>query len=149
LTLVDLRKGPAILIGAFNNDWTLSLENQLRFTFERDQVTGAQWIRDRKKPSERNWIRDPAVPRDKRTADYGIVSRFLDTRTERTVMVVAGMGGNGTQAAGEFTTVSRYLETLASMAPAGWEHKNLQAVIETELINGHPGPPRILATHFW
>jgi hypothetical protein len=149
LTLSDLRKVPVILIGAFNNEWTLSLENQLRFTFERDEVTGAGWIRDRQNPSQKNWVQERGVPRAKRKVDYGIVSRFLDTRTERTVVVVAGMGGDGTQAAGEFATESRYLEALAAKAPPGWERKNVQVVIGTELINGHPGPPRVLATHFW
>ncbi|MEI9977136.1 MAG: hypothetical protein WDO73_36840 [Ignavibacteriota bacterium] len=33
-TLTDLRKGPMILVGAYNNPWTLRLQSQLRFTFE-------------------------------------------------------------------------------------------------------------------
>jgi hypothetical protein len=65
------------------------------------------------------------------------------------VVVVAGMGKNGTLAAGEFVTNSRYLEMLASRAPKGWEHKNLQVVISTEVVNDNTGPPQILASYFW
>jgi hypothetical protein len=59
------------------------------------------------------------------------------------------MGKDGTIAAGEFVTEPRHLETLAAAAPKGWERRNLQVVIATELINGNAARPRILATHFW
>lgn len=64
------------------------------------------------------------------------------------VVVVAGMGGNGTGG-------RRIRNGAALYGGAGGEGagrmgaKNLQALIETKLIDGHPGPPGILATHFW
>ena len=64
-------------------------------------------------------------------------------------VVVAGMGKDGTSAAGEFVTDPRYLQMLADRAPKGWERKNLQVVLNTEVINGNVGPPRIVATYFW
>jgi len=73
----------------------------------------------------------------------------MDPQAERMVVVVAGMGKDGTAAAGEFVTGPRYLETLASAAPQNWERKNLQVVIATRVINGNSGPPRVLTTYFW
>jgi hypothetical protein len=146
-TLTDLRKGPLILVGAFNNPWTIRLTNDLRFTFEQhEDHTGM--IRDRQNPSNR-WTYDPNVPYSKLTQDYAIVSRFVDPLTERMVVVVGGTGRDGTLAAGEFVTEPRYLEMLASRAPKHWDKKNLQVVLVTDIVRGNTGPPRILATHFW
>jgi hypothetical protein len=148
-TLNDFRKGPVVLIGAFNNAWTMRLDTQLRFTFERDPVTRIPYIRDRRNPSRTNWKSDDNLPYARFTGDYAIVSRFVDPRTERAVVVVAGIAKDGTMAAGEFVTEARYLEALARQAPSDWEHKNLQVVLATEVINGNVGPPRILETYFW
>lgn len=148
-TLADFRKGPVVLIGAFNNEWTMRLENQLRYTFERHAETPGGFIRDRQSPSKVVWVHHPELPYSRISDDYAIVSRFVDPRTEQSIVVVAGMGKDGTIAAGEFVTQPRYLEMLAASAPKSWERKNLQVVIATELINGNAAPPRILATHYW
>jgi hypothetical protein len=147
-TLTDLRKGPLILVGAFNNPWTMRLTKDLRFYYERQEDhTGL--IRDRQNPANRNWFHDPNILYSKLTQDYAIVSRFIDPLTEKFVVVVGGMGRDGTIAAGEFVTEPRYLEMLASRAPKHWEKKNLQVVLATDIVRGNTGPPRILATYFW
>ncbi len=147
-TLTDLRKGPLILVGGFNNPWTMRLATELRFTFERgENHTGM--IRDRRNPSNRSWLHDPNLPYSRTIQDYALISRFVDPLTERMVLVVAGMGRDGTLAAGEFVTEPRYLEMLASRAPQHWEKKNLQVVLATDIVKGNTGPPRILATYFW
>ena len=148
-TLADLRKGPAVLVGAYNNAWTMRLENQLRFTFEHFTDAPGGYIRDRQNPAKADWMHHPEQPYSRIAEDYAIVSRFVDSRTEQAIVMVAGMGKDGTIAAGEFVTEPRYLDMLAAGAPKGWERKNLQVVIATELINGNAAPPRILATHFW
>jgi hypothetical protein len=43
-TFADLRNGPVVLIGAFNNDWTMRLMGPMRFSFERDNNTF--WIKN-------------------------------------------------------------------------------------------------------
>jgi hypothetical protein len=148
-TLADFQRGPLILVGAFNNTWTMRLTSQLRFTFERDPRVFGGFIRDRQNPGKTDWAHHPDQPYSRLIEDYAVVSRFYDRRTERTVVVVAGLGKDGTIAAGEFVTSARYLEAFAAAAPNGWERKNLQIVLATELINGNAGPPRILATYFW
>jgi hypothetical protein len=148
-TLTDLRKGPVILVGAFNNSWTMRLDKELRFTYEWNDETHTGMIRDRQDPSNRSWLHEPSIPYSKLTRDYAVVSRFLNPLTEKMVVVVAGMGRDGTIAAGEFVTEPRYLEMLASRAPKHWDRKNLQVLLATDIVNGNTGPPRILTTYFW
>jgi len=148
-TLADLRANPSVLIGAFNNAWTLLSARQLRFTFETDQVTNRYWIRDSRNPASKDWQIDMALPYTKLTEDYAIVGRFMNPATERPMVIAAGIGQYGTMAAGEFLTSDKYLKGLVAHAPDGWEHKNFQAVIATRVIDGSTGPPRILATYFW
>ena len=147
-TLTDLREAPLVLVGAFNNPWTMRFTNGLRFYYER-QADHTAFIRDRQNPENRSWFHDPGVPYSKLTQDYAIVSRFVNPLTESMVVVVGGAGRDGTLAAGEFVTEPRYLEMLARRAPKNWEKKNLEVVLATDVVRGNTGPPRILATYFW
>jgi hypothetical protein len=147
-TLDDLRTGPAILIGGFNNDWTMRLTRDMRFTFDRDPNTLIFRIRD-KQDATANWALDMSMPVNGQTADYALISRVYDTTTGRTVVVAAGIGAIGTMAAGEFLTDPQYFEQLARQAPRDWEHKNVQVVITAQVINGHAGPPRVVTAAFW
>jgi hypothetical protein len=65
------------------------------------------------------------------------------------VVVAAGIMQYGTIAAGEFLTNSKYLDQLAKQAPSNWQHKNMQVVIATKVINGNSGPPSIAEVYFW
>jgi hypothetical protein len=38
---------------------------------------------------------------------------------------------------------------LLEKAPGNWREKNLEAVIQTDLVENHPGPPTILAVETW
>jgi hypothetical protein len=62
---------------------------------------------------------------------------------------VGGLWGYGTLAAGEFLSDPKYMEILNRQAPAGWQKKNLQIVLSTEVIKGSSGPPRVLASYSW
>jgi hypothetical protein len=148
-TFADLRGGPVVLIGAFNNDWTLRLTGQSRFSFERGPKADSFWIKDQHDPHGRQWAVDMTLPYLEVTEDYAIISRVLDPTTERMVVVAAGIANYGTLAAGEFLTVPGYMEALAREAPRGWEQKNIQIVVATKVIGGSSGPPRVLAAHFW
>ena len=149
LTLQDLRRGPAILIGENNSPWTGVLESQLRYRFTWDSKVTIAHLEDQQDPGHPLWQMQSSLPVSRIKEDRAIVSRFLDPRTEQPVLLVAGFGSYGTEAAGQFVTERKYLELLASRAPKGWSRKNLQIVLATDLIGGHPTPPRIVATHFW
>ncbi len=145
--LADLRDGPVVLVGAFDNDWTLRLTGPMPFTFGRDQ--DSFWIKDRQNPSRRDRAVNYQTPYLSLTEDYALISRTLDPTTGRMVVVIGGITGYGTVAAGEFLTDPTYLEAMAKGAPRGWEHKNIQILLATKVIHGASGPPRILERRFW
>jgi hypothetical protein len=146
-SFADLRDGPVVLIGAFNNDWTIRLSGGQRFSFE--QSEDMRWIADRQNPNSKDWAVKLTTPLAKLTEDYALISRLLDPTTDRMVVVAAGLRGYGTTAAGEFLTNPEYLASIARGAPRNWEHKNLQVVLATKVISGNSGPPRVAATNFW
>ncbi|MGO9965963.1 MAG: hypothetical protein ACLPY2_01725 [Bryobacteraceae bacterium] len=149
MDLPQLRTEPAVLIGAYNNPWTLRLTANLRFHFIGGLSTTARWIADRKNPDMKNWKVDSSKPYAFVTDDWAMISRFRDPETEHWIVAAAGLSRFGTIAAGEFLTNPIHLEELARRAPANWGRKNLQVIIATTVINGQPAPPRILATEFW
>lgn len=146
-TLANLRSGPIILVGAFNNDWTMRLMGPLRFSFERDN--DVFWIRDRQKPSQPRRSVNYAMSYLNLTEDFALISRVYDPTTGHMVVVAAGLTGYGTMAAGEFLTDAAHLQALVNGAPKDWDRKNLQVVIATTVIKGNYGPPRMLERHFW
>jgi hypothetical protein len=146
-TFADLRSGPVVLIGAFNNDWTMRLMGPMRFSFERDK--DVFWIKDLQNPSRRDRAVNYTVPYLQVTEDYALISRVLEPTTERMVVVAGGLTGYGTIAAGEFLTNPVYMETLAKQAPKDWSRKNIQVVIATKVIGGNSGPPRVVDRYFW
>jgi hypothetical protein len=83
------------------------------------------------------------------TEDYAIITRVLEPMTERMVVVAGGLTGYGTMAAGEFLTNPEYLQAVAKQLPKNWEHKNIQLVIDTKVINGNSGPPRVVDQYIW
>jgi hypothetical protein len=145
-----LRHVPLVAIGAFNNSWALRVTADLRFVFDRRTIDGVvhNCINDRQNPNAVNWsVKQPAA--GAMTEDYAIVTRVFDPSTEKTVISAAGIEAFGTLAAGEFVTEPAYAGVALSAAPQGWRHKNVQFVLTTRIIDGTPGPPRVLATHVW
>jgi hypothetical protein len=59
------------------------------------------------------------------------------------------LGEDGTSAAADFLTHAQYLSTLNDGKTNGWEQKNVEAVIKTQIIDGKPGPPILVARYFW
>jgi hypothetical protein len=81
--------------------------------------------------------------------DYAIVARIHDNVTGQPVIILAGILGEGTEAASEVVSNPVYLEAMLRKAPKNWEQLNLEAVIETNVIEGQPGPPNVLAVETW
>jgi hypothetical protein len=149
-SLADLRGKPTVLVGAFNNDWTLRLTSDLRFYFEDDPLRRAMVIRDRLNQNKTDWAGSSDWPAPANLAvDYAIVSRFVNPTTEQMVVSVAGATGYGTVAAGEFVTNPAYFSEAMRRAPRDWYRKNMQVVLSVEVMSGHAGPPKVLALHFW
>ena len=149
-SLTDLRRGPSVFIGAFDNGWTLRLTSPLRFHFANDREMSQFWIEDRANPGNRGWMLDRSVQQQTGTyKDYAIVARLVDPNTDQFVVVAAGIGRGGTVAAGEFLVDSRRMEDMLKQLPGNWKQKNIEIVLETQVIQGRSGPPRITAVHVW
>ncbi|MCL6544824.1 MAG: hypothetical protein K6T61_06325 [Bryobacteraceae bacterium] len=143
----ELQSGPFVLIGALNNEWTLRLTEPLRFGF--GPWPGGARIVDRQNPSSNAWSLDFKTPILQLNRDYGIVARLRDPKTQQFTVIIGGIWSWGTLAAAEFVTREEHLKKLDALGPKGWEHKNVEIVISTDIIRTSPGPPNILAAHFW
>ncbi len=149
-TLTDLRNGPTVFVGAFDNAWTLRLTNPLRYHFASDPEMTQFRIVDRESPSQPNWgINRLEQMATNNYRDYAIVARFTDSNTGKLALVIAGVGRGGTIAAGELVTNPTYLAQVSSAARASGNKKNMEIVLSTQIIDGQPGSPKIEATYFW
>ena len=147
-SLTDIRLRPIVLVGAINNDWTMRLIAPFRFhfTFAAD---GVDSIDDAANPRPTGWVLDSSKPYLSITTDYAIVARFRDPTTEGPVMVIAGLGPYGTEAASEFVQSPQHLAELAAKLPRGWENRNLEVVLKTDVIGGKAGPPVLVSAFSW
>lgn len=120
----DLQKGPVLLLGAYNNDWTMRLTSKMRYRFAMDSENNAWWITDEEKPGTKiGFLKvDRNIPQ---TDDYAIVARIFDPQTKEPTIVVAGVPPAGTHAAGEFLTNPIYLNEFAKTAPHNWRERNM------------------------
>jgi hypothetical protein len=144
----DLQYGPAVLIGLANNDWTERLVGKLRFTLEH-RPPGKLVLRDSNNPAREDWAVDYREPYLSVTRDYALVVRVLDPKTEQVVVTAAGLSAFGTLAAGEFLTLPDEFRKIRSVAPKGWQQRNFELVLSTDVIRGKSGHPNIVAAHFW
>lgn len=146
-TFAQLREGPIVLIGAFDNIWTLRVTQKLRFGFE--SKSGDALLVDRRSGDKATWATAWDLPYQKLSRDYALVARIHDSTTGQPVIIAAGISEEGTEAAGEILYNPVYLNSLLAKAPANWEGMNMEAVIETQVIEGHSGPPNVLAVETW
>jgi hypothetical protein len=141
----DLRNSPAIVVGAFNNRWTMQMTSNLHFVFAEEG--GRQMIREQG-PKGRTWSAKIG-PTNEVLEDYGIVTRLLNSKSGNFVVATAGLVANGTQAAAEFVSSPNYLEEALRNAPSDWPKKNLQFVVHTTVTDTVPGPPQVVASYSW
>jgi hypothetical protein len=147
----DLREGPVVLIGAFNNEWSLRLTHQLRYTLSLDSEKHLIYIKDIKNPTGRAWSWGTDQPTEHRRGaggpvvqDYALISRIWNSDTGHVVVVIGGLYTYGTQAAGEFLTDPQLMQAVNSSIPPGGDHRNVQIVLGTTVTDDTPGPPRVL-----
>jgi hypothetical protein len=148
-TFSDLTSGPSVLIGAYDNDWTIRLSDQMRFHFEMDDSTKNEWIVDREKPGVQigAHILGHALASTKDV--YALVSRVHDPTTGQIAVLLAGVSHHGTRIAGDFVSQPEYLEDFAKHAAPDWDKQNLQIVIAADVVDGSLGRPRVVSSYVW
>jgi hypothetical protein len=138
----DLRQSPAVLIGAFNNGWTLQMTGDLPFVFDSDLT-----IMDRSETSRR-WR--PVYSSDSNVQlDYALVARLPHSKTGEPLIAIAGVTQCGTRAAAEFITSARAVRDLVKSAPKDWALKNMEFVLQTKVVNDIPTNPTVVAIRYW
>jgi len=143
-TYEDLLRSPAILVGANNNPWMDRVMSDLPIAFhESGEVL---WIEDRTKQGQA-WRASTDGRRGSK--DFALVARVLNSKTGQFLVIISGVGMVGTKAAGGFLSHPENLEQALRAAPAGWEHKNLEVVLETDVVDGSPSPPHAVALKVW
>jgi hypothetical protein len=145
--LMDLRNGPTVFIGAFDNAWTLRLTAPLRYHFAVDREMTDFRIVDSTKPGQPGWV----VNRFQQMStnnyrDFAIVARFTDGTTGKLAVVAAGVARGGTRVAAEYLTDPA---DLAQLERAAGSKKNMEVVLSTQIIDGEPGTPKVEASYFW
>jgi hypothetical protein len=81
--------------------------------------------------------------------DFAIVARILNSKTGQFLVVVGGIGMVGTQAAGTFISEPGDFDAALQKAPPGWQGKNLEMVIETDVIDAGASRPHVVAFTTW
>jgi hypothetical protein len=142
-SMTQLREHPVILLGGYNNRWTLRLADSLRYHFALDREA----ILDRLNPSI-EWQRDRSQPYSS-ADDFALAARFRDSRLDGWVVALAGLGRNGTEVAAQFVTNPHYMEMLRDRLGAGFASKNIEVVLKVSVVDGRSGAPAVLAVYAW
>jgi len=138
----DLRQSPAVLIGAFNNEWTLQMTGDLPFVFG----SGLS-IRDRN-DNTHEW--HPLYTSDNKVqVDYALVARLPRSKTGGALIAIGGITQSGTRAAAEVITSQQGIGDLIHSLPNTWTNKNLELVLQTKVVNDIPTTPIVVAARVW
>ena len=146
----DLRDRTLVLIGAFNNPWALDLNKDVRFEFvhESDSQGRTQWVVRDRKVAGRKWTNAATWPQPIQR-DFAIITRLIDRPRGRVVISVGGMNQFGTQIAGEYLCDRVFWRELTASSPKHWEQKNLQVVLEMEIVGNKAVRPHVVDSYFW
>ena len=143
-TLSDLRDRAVVLIGGYNNEWTLRLVQNTPF---RLGPVGSPAILDSTHPG-RFWKRDHSLPYSA-ADDYALIGRFHDATTGSLIIVAAGLGRNGTEAAAQFLTDPHYMALLEQRLGHAIGDRNVEAVLKINVIDGKTGAPSLQDVTVW
>lgn len=159
-SISQLRSGPVVLIGLFSNLWSIRLQKSLPFQFSwsnnpdqivtespYEQMTDA-FVIDVKNSKILGHIQTRS-PLKTISNDYGLLARFHSDVTGKPVILLGGITALGTEGISEFATNQASMADLERMAPSGKMSANVEAVIETEIIDGKPGQSKVVSAKFW
>jgi hypothetical protein len=125
----------------------MRLMEPLRFHFVKDGH-GVRIV-DARDSQNLNWAVDYSKSTSSVIYDYAIVARYIDPTTHGSLLIVAGIGAYGTQAASEALTTPADLDRLLAGVPRRWEDGNIELVLKTAIINGEAGPATLVSSTTW
>ena len=137
----DLQNSPAILLGAFDNPWSVRMTAELPFYFHDQDDTIVE-----REGQHRVWSTGPGPTNPK---DFAIVARLLNSKTGQFLVILGGISEPGTEAAGKLVSRQDIFNDALRSAPAGWQDKNIEFVIETDRIGDSDSSMRVLGVKTW
>jgi hypothetical protein len=146
--LAELRRQPGIFIGGLNNPWTERVQSHMRFQM-RSIRPGVSAVVDSKQDNRVLGSFDFDASVHSITKSYAIVTRENDPLTGQNIVSLAGLGSYGNSSATEFVVTPSYFSQFAASAPKGWERRNIQIVLETEVVDGRSSPPKVIASELY
>lgn len=146
----DLCAAPAVLVGGYNNQWTLRFTKQLRFRLKGRPTIRKTWIEDGENPSDHSRMLDWSASTTPAIEDYSIIARALDPETGQMTVAIGGQTWYGTAAAGEFLTSEAGLSELFRNIPEqDRRSKNIEAILSTKVVRGISFPSKLMDVHVW
>ena len=142
LQFADLKGSPAVLIGAYDNYWTLELARELPFYLDRG-------VRIRERSGQHRVWSGVGGADSTLVEDYAIVFRLLDSKTGGPIIAIAGLTTCATQAAAEFTTDPVQLKKLAGIPRDVLARGNIEFVLRASLVNCTPASTEVVAQQYW
>lgn len=142
----DLRNYPAVLGGAFSNEWTMKLSQKMPFVFVKEG--GVRGIRE-KGAQGQLWLLKSLQDNGRTSEDYAVAGRVFDSGTMEPLVFVAGITQYGTQAAGEFIASEESFAEAMEKAPKDWRTRNIQILLHLDVIGKVPGKPTAIAIRTW
>jgi hypothetical protein len=148
LSAEDLEHASAVFIGGFDNKWTMQISQVLPFRFQ--IIAGETDAIVEQTGQKRVWMTPMVGPiRGVADEEYAIVARLSSSVFRRPVIVAAGLRSAGTRAAGDFVAdpnaLSKFLETI----PLDWKQKNIEVVLQVDMVKRVPGTVRPIAFSVW
>ncbi len=143
VSLDDLRNTPTVLIGYSSTQWK-DVTKKFRF-FVDDSSNGM--IRDNGKPTD--WYPHHETPEHHTDEDYAVISRAFDPETRSMLILVSGCMQYGTEGAARLITNPDLLAPSLRSAPKDWQQKNLQLVIQFDVVANSPASSRVVASYYW
>jgi len=145
-TFDDIRGTTVILFGAYNNYWTLKMTQPLRFHFANSPDMSKFWIEDRESPASRDWSTETNV---KVLKDYALLARFVPPSTGQTVFVIAGLRPPSMTEGVKLLLSPQLMDQLGALDMTAERNKNVEIIIQTDVVEGVAGKPKVLAVHTW
>jgi hypothetical protein len=143
VSLDDLRNTPTVLIGYSSTQWA-DVTNKFRF-FVDDSSHGM--IRDNGNPTD--WFPHHETAEHHTDEDYAVISRAFDPETHAMLILVSGCMQYGTEGAARMITNPDQLAAALHGAPKDWQQKNLQLVIQLDVVANSPASSKVVASYYW
>jgi hypothetical protein len=152
-SFTDFQRQPVILVGGMDNKWTLLMTQGLRYRIavtypNGPDATPVASILEAGRPNGNAWAVDFSAPVSAWKKDYAIVARMDDPTAGVPVLIEAGLGSAGSIAASQLLTSGTMASRLRG-EPRCAAKTSFEAVVETDIIEGKPGPPHIIRMECW